>query len=301
MRTREALGLCDVEQTWREHVARPREREWYYDRNLQEIRGMLGAKNWRQVEHLGGTMVRLGDWYCTRSVIEILDAAPEGWATMRRGLHWNFWGSWFTCEARARRNPHIRDRPMGALGPVERYALMFAHACGTTDDEVGEWAGAKLLQAVGPEKEPDWGFPFPELALHLYVRWKRLDTDLSRASFVGLGVYQRVLDTWDDPTQFVSALMAICDYHTKYARDDYDEEAENPPRFGLPPYNLFPADILVIQRIRTDESASMPICAHALLDTPLYRDVPATPPKFSDADLDEVRSNFDRMLLLAEC
>lgn len=298
MRTLKTSGLFEVEQSWRQYIATPANREWAFDSNLQSIRGMLGATNWRQVKPLGGAMSLLGEWYCTRALFEIFDGASDGWATMRRGLYWRYWGSCFDCEAHARRNPHIRGRPMGVIGNAEDYALLFAHACGTRDDEVAQWLGSKLLQAIGPEKEADWGLPFPEAAVRLYVRWKHVSADLSRHSFVGLGPYQAMLDTWDDAAEFSSALMTLCDYHCKYARGEYDEDSENPPAFGLAPYNLFPVDILVIQRIRTDQGL-MTVCMHPLLDTPLYRNVPATPPPFVDPELQEVRSNFERLLALA--
>jgi len=76
----------------------------------------------------------------------------------------------------------------------------------------------------------------------------------------------------------------VCDYHCQQCFDSPGEQAD----FVWFPYNVFPVEILAIQRVRKDLGLSVPLIVHPLLDSPLVQ-VPSTPPLVQDALLGRIK------------
>jgi hypothetical protein len=129
-----------------------------------------------------------------------------------------------------------------------------------------------------------WNVPLYAFALYLFAKWKKLPVDYSPPDACELGVYQDLLDTWDNEAAFAKCLIAACDYHVDQAFDDSDQDTQD---FFYPLYNLFPVEILAVKRIREFDGGAMPEIDHPLMKTILGK-LPERIPSSQDDMLQEV-------------
>src|SRR6266511_2518316 len=130
----------------------------------------------------------------------------------------------------------------------------------------------------------DWQYtPFHPFIARLYALWRGCEIDTEEGPLRNLGIYQALLDGWNDDEQYAAALLRACDYHCtrRFSKEDEDTE------FWHAPFQVFPAEILAVQRVRREQVGSAPMVSHPLLDTPLGR-VPVSLPLLHDQLLQRV-------------
>jgi hypothetical protein len=105
--------------------------------------------------------------------------------------------------------------------------------------------------------------PLEPFLLQLYAIWKGIEVNWANYPNAKLGVYQQVIQAWNDPAKLTGALDMCCDYHLmRTGESDYQE-------FYCPPYEVFPVEILAIYRLRTLLNLQTPTISHELMDSPL--------------------------------
>jgi len=99
-----------------------------------------------------------------------------------------------------------------------------------------------------------------------------------------IGVYQAVIDSWEEVEALGPALASICQYHC----DKTFADPDGFPEFEWYPYNVYPVEFQAIRRIRQDQGRAMPEVNHPLLDSALARHPAVTPVAPADDLLDRV-------------
>ncbi len=161
--------------------------------------------------------------------------------------------------------------------------FVLLHAICTGEEEIAIWFGSRLMSAFQKRDERITGWKEVSLysfALHLFAKWRKLPFAYSQADAIKLGVYQELLDGWDNGTTFANCLVAACDYHVEQAFDDSEQDTQD---FFYTLYNLFPVEILAIKRIRKLQGLSMPEIDHPLMKTSL-----ANPPEQIPSSQDDI-------------
>jgi hypothetical protein len=211
----------------------------------------------------------------------IADCHPGGWARMRRCFLRKAWG------IRILIGLQDKGKYYGIGAQEELLTLTLAHAMATQEDAYAEFLGNRVLKSITARdgKFTGWDMaPFEPFIMKLFGLWKGVDLKFDGVKVCPQGVYQEILDAWHDETALAKAMTAACDYHCLRSFND----PNGFPEFAWEPYNVFPVDILAIQRVRRDLGLKTPTIEHPLLDTPLTK-IPATPPAVEDEVLATVR------------
>jgi len=131
-----------------------------------------------------------------------------------------------------------------------------------------------------------WYHAVPRLviALHRHLAGRKEVSDLE------LGVYKSVFDQWDDQAGLQQALLGAANYHVANLRDKSNEDIAE---FTHPPVDIFPAELIAIQRVRETLRLETPPIDHPLMKTPFAnppKDLHPEPDELLNQVLDRVRS-----------
>ena len=123
-------------------------------------------------------------------------------------------------------------------------------------------------------------------ALKLYGEWQGRGTVPDGPPLAPLGPYEQLLASWrsDDPGSLVSGVIAAANYHVARSREHTNDVTFE---FADEFFQLYPAEILAVYRLREQAGLANPEVGHPLFATPLGRLQPIVPPK-SDPLLDGV-------------
>jgi hypothetical protein len=147
-------------------------------------------------------------------------------------------------------------------------ARCLAQAITFKDDAFSDWCGQRMVQDA---RKADGFFrewkatPFHPFMARLYARWREPEADVNTEALNGLGVYQPLFDGWNNEAHVASSLLQICNYHCERRFSTEQEDTE----FWHSPFQVFPAEILAIRRVRQEQVGVVPVVNHPLLDTPL--------------------------------
>jgi hypothetical protein len=217
-------------------------------RNIDAIQKALrSGKGWR-----GSVAVRLLDlahWHGKHGGMAVLGGdLEEGWRELDLS---------YLFEVTAARIP------FGYFHP-DPFGKTLAAAIAYRDDASAETVVA-CLSHVAREFEVFKVFRFPVFALRLWQRSSGKSFDLHGREVPELGVYQRILDGWDDDARVRDLLVEACEFHVDQS---YDTGTGDPEFLGAA-YPLFPVDILAIIEARRREGRVTEMPDHALMRLPL--------------------------------
>jgi hypothetical protein len=117
-----------------------------------------------------------------------------------------------------------------------------------------------------------WGeTSFYRFMARLYALWRSIKINSRLATFRDLGIYQKLLQSWNDDKAYAKAIVSACEYHCKRTTTEDEDGAEIETEFWRWPFPTFPAEILAVQRVRRELRGSSADVSHPLLDTPLGR------------------------------
>lgn len=239
---------------------------------------------------LGG----LATWQTTVGAIAVCNGNTTGWSQVRLGFLYHTWKirCRFALEDREKDNPKYKIRnPLFA--DIEPHCL--AQAIATGEDAFAHGLGQKLLANFQSYEGGDAFFyhvPFRPLMLRLYALWTGADIPFRDDVPDPLGRYQQLIDNWQDAQAFHQSLLDACAYHCEQCFEDADMKHD----FGWPPYDIFPVEILAIQRIRHDLGLPVLTIRHPLLESPLIH-IPDMPPPVHDDFLDRVKAGIRTIFL----
>jgi len=126
--------------------------------------------------------------------------------------------------------------------------------------------------------------PFEPFLVKLFSIWRNIPLNYTPENVSDLGIYQRLLDHWQDDEKTIKQIMEdLCEYH--WENTGITNDVSDPFSWG--PYDLFPVEILAIQRVRREQGLPTPAIDHPLMQTPLAHP-PEKMPEFKDELLDQV-------------
>lgn len=218
-----------------------------------------------------------------KGVAGIWQGEPEGWTYLQTSFAYLSWNVRI-CTGLFQRG---RLKAGWSFTHLNLAARCLAHAMATGDDVFAEWCGRTLLTNFSSsmglyDRSPRAFEPF---MVHLFARWQSLPVPGFTIPCVPLGVYQELLDAWDDEQAFATALVKVCDYHVEHSIEERVAHAE----FVSVPHNVFPAEILAVKRLRNAAGLPWPAVEHPLLNTPLAQ-LPTSIPQVRSDMLDRVAS-----------
>lgn len=195
--------------------------------------------------------------YALRVLIEgamdVLEGQPRGWKRMHLAMQYEVLRLRFSQEMGFDRNlDHIVDEA-GRL-------LALAWALG--DMRVVGWMSEELIRF--PCNFKGWELTLLEpMLLQLYSLWREIEINWQNYPKARLGVYQSLFDAWNDPSRIQLVLEMCCDYHCLRTGESGFQEFYNSP------FDVLPAEILAVCRLREMQGLTMPKIEHELLRTPL--------------------------------
>jgi hypothetical protein len=224
----------------------------------------------------------------THGALAVLKGDPNGWCRMRLGFLYRAWSirCRYAMVDREQGNKGLTYTPL--LHDREPQFLMEAIATG--DHACAHGLGRKVMANFqmhgGGDPLHFYSIPFQPFVFKLYLLWIgeafAFRNDIGRP----LGPFQPIIDRWEKKEDFAKALLELCDYHCEQTFGD--EKRGVNTSFSWWPYNVFPVEILAIQRIRRDLGLPCPPIDHPLLKSPLVK-VPIALPIVSDNLLDRIK------------
>lgn len=188
-----------------------------------------------------------------QGVVDILDGRPSGWERLHLALQYDVLRHRFSQEWGHNRN-------IDSIVDEAGRQLALAWALG--DLRVVEWMSEELIRF--PKNFSGWEFnPLQPMLLQLYALWRNIEINWQNYPKAKLGVYRSLFNAWNDPAKFPTALEMCCDYHClRTGESGYQE-------FYDSPFNILPAEILAVYRLREMQGLPTPTIEHELLNSPL--------------------------------
>jgi hypothetical protein len=228
------------------------------------------------------TLQYVGLWAGHRGAVAVLRGDAAGWADLHCGLECYGWLLRTEHELLVRRQLKYGAEPRLA-------SLYLLQALATGADDWADWLGDHVFDDFQRKKRPFSRVPSLSaggLAARLYAVWRGRDLHWASQRGYRAGVYKELWRSWDDPARLGAALRSACDFHCEQAVRAATEDAWTGEEFVHPPFNIFPADILAVRRVRSDLGLETPTITHPLLDSPLAAP-PDRPPPHGDALVSE--------------
>lgn len=263
---------------------RPETTGFKRDQPRRELADLLRTHEPHTLGFIANYLGYIALWENQSGAYAVLRGDESGWSHLRLGLDYSAWKLRTVCAEHEQLLSQSGNPDVGLAHGLAARSL--AQAIALRDDKFSDWCGQRMLQDVLNPKSffQDWTLtPFHPFMARLYACWRGYSIDTENASLRNVGIYQRLWDTWKDDQAYINALLQACDFHTARTAPLDNEFTE----FWEPPLQVFPAEILAVQRIRQEQIGTTPVVLHPLLDTPLGR-VPMTIPILHDELLTQV-------------
>lgn len=224
---------------------------------------------------LGLNLSYVANWYGRRGVCLIAQGDPKGWSDLSASALNDFWNIRICC--------HTYDQLQNKFRVSFLASILDAGQCGILCTALNAWNEAswmaqRLQQSRSDGSISAWGWdlavPRLVIALHRYAAGQKDVSDLE------LGVYKTIFDRWNDSAELQKALLYVADYHVENLKD---KGAQRFGEFARPPVDIFPAELVAIQRVRERLGLETPAIDHPLMKTPF-----ANPPKDLRPEPDEL-------------
>lgn len=244
----------------KEWLSNPDSKKLFYDRSRKEVEEAVGKEPTpADLRVFARTLERFAVWEAVYGAVLVSEGNQVGWSHIGASVEYDGW--------RLRLQVGLCERDQGAPVFVGDACRCLAAAIALRRDALAHWCGLRLVKSVETGDEVFLGWqhtPFEPFLVKLYALWRGQNLDVRRPGICRLGVYQQVFDAWDDEPAFAAAVRGICDYHcarTTGSRLDHEFQ------WGI--YDVFPGEVLALQRIRRELGMPQVTVEHPLLDNPL--------------------------------
>jgi len=267
----------------------PSEVAFQRDHPRQQLELRLTQHEPATLDHAASCVYRIGLWENNLGAYKVLEGDPSGWGHLGLGVECGVW------RLRTRFHLHTTVEGRGRESSAHRdAACCVAATIALREDALADWCGAlKLREFARPDfltHRTQWGKrPFYPFMTWLYANWRGGEIDTSNPAFHKLGVYKKVVEGWDDDAALAKALKKTCDYHCSRTVPDPEEKSDQ--EFWEPPFPVFPAELLAIQRVREEQTGRKVPVDHPLMNSPLGS-VPDSVPKFEDPLLERFKERI---------
>jgi hypothetical protein len=243
--------------------------------------------------NISDSLMRLATWHGACGQVALVDGAATGWNEIHR--------SWLyqSLALRVRISVFEKGRVLGQFRPVRSLeaeaspsALCLGYALAVHREfETGFFGDAVRAMLLDKEvvRETYWEHhsvaPF---LVQLLAISRAEKLDVAREWNRELGVYQSVIDAWNDPLLLEKSLETVCDFHCQRIEDT---SGRFTAEFRGPPFDLVPAEVLAIYSVRRALGLNTPNVEHPLLEPPF--NVPAgSPSETEDELLDRIEARI---------
>lgn len=228
------------------------------------------------------SMEIVSSWFGVLAAHQLLKRQHEGWHALQMSYAFRAWVT----------RLKLREIEIGLsrarLDIPWSHVTNLAHALAIRDDALANILGPVFLGNL--EGKNQWCHPwtdclFQVFTVKLYAKLRGLSFNPIPENAFPLGVYDDILNAWDDIDRLESALIRACDYHWEETQDM--DDLGHVGAFSWTPYNIFPVEIHAIRRVREDQGLPMPTIDHPLMQTMLAHP-PARMPEVHDEVLDQI-------------
>jgi len=229
---------------------------------------------------LGQELSYLANWHARRGVVIASRGDASGWFDLCKAARYEFWNIRIRSRSYDRAENKIKADNFTP-------SIINAGQCGISCMALNAWTEAawmaqRLQQSRADGSITPWSWPHavPRLVigLHRYLAGQKDVSDLE------LGIYKNIFEHWDDRAVLQQALLSAADYHVQNLRDKGSEDIAE---FTHPPVDIFPAELVAIQRVREKLGLETPPIDHPLMKTP-FADPPGDLRYESDELLNKV-------------
>lgn len=219
---------------------------------------------------IASTLDGLGTVHATRGLVGLFDGREGAWLDIERSWLYRSW------EARLRIKVAAQSAFLGQFRGVGTGLSQSAHnAVLVLAYDLAFASGRRTVWMVQPLTDVLRGDPRDRpdrehlerfvLAIEGFAQGRAAPV----AEVDEMGVYGEVVRSWSDPKRLRDALLAACEYHCENMVDTGDEDFT--PEFRDPPFDLVPAEILAVIRVRERLGLETPAVDHPLLALDFFR------------------------------
>jgi hypothetical protein len=249
---------------------------WFGDNPRSELERLsaLATPEFFQVTQL---LSRYAGWEGVEGALQAADGNPIAWEHLQRSLLYRYLSTrirFALCDRKPGQIPFL----MG----VE--PLVLAHAICMRQDEMARWFGNR--GAAGYELDPKtisrfqhFCTPLNRFMLELFGVWTCREIQIPSTIQPLQGPLGTLLDRWPE-REYGQLITAACEFYVIESNKDSSE-------LGAMPYNVFPAPLLALLRIRKELGLAPPITDHPLLNSKLAQ-IPPVLAAVHDSLLDKI-------------
>jgi hypothetical protein len=264
-----ALGeknMTAIEKMFEQHRGWLSQSESMVAKEAEYLKEDLSTNTLSALDNVSDSLSMLATYYGIKGVVSVNDGVFSGWDDVSRSIIYRYWAlkiraksfskTAFLCGVKT--IPNLTNQ-MGNAG-----CLLAAFVAADRDDMASPVADV-LLGMLTIKGAVDSGYLrqriFEPFMMWLYSVYSG-ESVSSEIESVNLGVYQRVIESWDKADDLSFALEELCEYHLSNANDtgrSWDPEFKNPP------FDLLPLEIQAIRVVRKKLGFVMPSTNHPLL------------------------------------
>jgi len=243
--------------------------------------------------NISDSLMRLATWHGACGQVALVDGTANGWNEIHR--------SWLyqSLALRVRISVFQKGRVLAQFRPVKSLeteacpsALCLTYALAVRREFEARFFGDAvrvMLLDKDVVREAYWEHhgvvPF-SVQLLAVSRSEKLD--VAKEWNRRLGVYQGIVDAWNEPSLLGKAIEAMCDFHCQRVEDKSERFFAE---FRSPPFDLVPAEVLAIYSVRRALGLNTPNVEHPLLEPPF--NLPAgSPSEIEDELLDRIEAKI---------
>ncbi|QXC39921.1 hypothetical protein V3429_05870 [Aeromonas jandaei] len=237
--------ILDQHQTWLAQMSSMVAQELEY---LDED---LACDSLVGLENVPDSLGMLAIYHGIKGEVAIYGGDSSGWEDISRAIIYRYWALRLRVKvfSTTRFLKGIRSVPNLTNQLTSASCLLAAFIVADRHDlaeSVADILGGMLTMngAVDPDYQKTCRFePF---MLWLYSVYSgRIVSPLPEP--INIGVYQKVIDNWDDEENFPSIIEEVCKYHLANSED---KGGGWDPEFKSPPFDLLPLEVVAILKVR---------------------------------------------------
>jgi hypothetical protein len=271
----------------REFIDRPGNKEFHYDNERAELESLLSKVplTERDLNTININLMQIGTWRIRTGGLAILERKEEAWAEFHLGMTLKAFEVRTFYFGVMRRAPGDRGSTLGV-----DCALVLAHAMAIGDQTMATELGDLMTQAVARGVYGDYNeHGYEPFVVNLFQDSRGEERrNIGFAPAASGDKYEGVWKSWNSVDDLSKECDTLCNTHLDIA---IDKTGDSYSQFGIDPCDIYPAEILALQRIRKKLGLPVPTCDHDLMKSPLA-DAPTEPPQSTDDLAERIRARL---------
>ena len=263
-----ASNMITIEKILQQHRDWLSQSEGMIAQELEYLKEDLSSNNLSALDNVSDSLGMLATYYGIKGVLSVSDGVLSGWDDVSKSINYRYWALKIRAKSFSKTAflqgvkaiPNLTNQ-MGNAG-----CLLACFIASNRDDMASSVADV-LLGMLTIKGAVDSGY-LMQRKFEPFITWLYsvyLGKDISpEIEFSNLGVYQKIIDSWDKPDDLSFAITELCKYHLSNADDtggSWDPEFKNPP------FDLLPLEVKAISVVRQKLGLVTPSVDHSLLSS----------------------------------